>query len=105
PLAALPTVPREIDRTVHVEAVDTVANRFVKHALESWFGLVSDIRAALGKVATAADERGLREVEALELWITSHLNSPMFRDVGFLASFPADNQVLQKREGYRDVFR
>jgi hypothetical protein len=75
----------------------------VKHALEQWLGLVADVRVALGQ--SAADQRGLREAEGVENWITSHLITPMFRDVGVLTSFPAGNQVLQRREGYRDVFR
>ena len=104
-VVGLATIPRKIDRTIHVESLDTVPNRFVKHALERWLGLVIDVRTALGEVATAADMRGLREAETLEQWITAHLNTPKLRDVGVLTSFPAGNQVLQRREGYRDVFR
>ncbi len=105
PVTTLRTVPSEVDRTVHVESLDTVPNRFVKHALERWLSMVIDIRALLEGSAKASDRRGMREALALESWLSSRLNAPKLRDVGELSSFPAGNQVLQRREGYRDVFR
>ena len=33
------------------------------------------------------------------------LNQDLFKELGSLSRFPGDDQVLQRREGYRDVFR
>jgi hypothetical protein len=47
----------------------------------------------------------LREVDALIAQLDVVLGQPIMRAAGPLTQFPAANQVLQKREGYRDVMR
>jgi hypothetical protein len=48
-------------------------------------------------------KRGLREGQELALYLDTLIQVPVFRDVGRLISFPIANQVLQKKEGYREV--
>ncbi|MGD0949032.1 MAG: DUF2357 domain-containing protein [Candidatus Binatia bacterium] len=88
------------------ETLDTPANRFVRFALMRWRDTAADIGHYLTcENRSAPVARGLREVEALIRYLDSLLSEQLFREVGPLDRFPAGDQVLQKREGYRDLFR
>src|SRR5262249_255123 len=52
-----------------------------------------------------AIERGRREISGRLEQLDDLLTHELFKDLGPLTRFPADNQVLQRREGYRDIFR
>jgi hypothetical protein len=82
-----------------------VPNRFVKYALGRWRDVAGDVSDRLGDVDDAASLRGTKEVTALVDFFDGLLDAPLFADVGELDQFPAGNQVLQRREGYRDLFR
>jgi hypothetical protein len=47
----------------------------------------------------------MKEVDDLLDQLDAVLASELFREIGELSKFPADDQVLQKREGYRDIYR
>lgn len=103
PVPHLP-VRMTVERTV--ETLDTPENRFVQFALMQW----RDVAVTLGNALEAEREvdsvsRGLREVEALVEHLDELLSADLFREVGPLAHFPATSQVLQKRAGYREIFR
>jgi predicted component of viral defense system (DUF524 family) len=111
PCAALRTVPQRISDARSEETLDNVPNRFVRFALEEWRGLVASMLEALDaerRRAPAMSERarrGLREGGELADAIDELIRSPMFGEVGRLTSFPIGNQVLQKKDGYRDVLQ
>lgn len=87
-------------------ALDNAPNRFVKFALSRWRELLNVLDDALrGLVPSAVTERGTREIRVVADRLDSMLAEGLFREVGALNHFPADNQVLQKREGYRDVLQ
>lgn len=86
--------------------LDTVPNRFVKFALVQWQQVLGQLEEALSKPqGSPAMGRGLRELRSAQAEIEDLLRRELFVEVGQLDRFPTDNQVLQKREGYRDVFR
>lgn len=88
------------------ETLDTPENRFIKFALIHWREVMARIRGALMRQSlTAPVQRGLREVEGVLDQLDALLSEEMFREVGPLTHFPAHSQVLQKREGYRDILR
>ena len=100
------TVPRSLRVRRTAETRDNVPNRFVRFALERWRDVVSRIRDLLAVAPSSGPvERGLRECDALRDRLDAALGREVFRACGPLESFPAGNQVLQKREGYRDIFR
>lgn len=102
----LASVPRTLRVARPVETRDNIPNRFVRFALERWRGVVARIHELLlAEKATGPVERGRRECRALLDRLDDVLARELFRSCGRLVSFPAANQVLQKREGYRDVFR
>lgn len=101
----LSTLPQVVDNHRTVVTVDTVPNRFVKFALEQWRDVVAKIFGLLAsRSSNPAVERGLLEVQETLDQLDSILAEGLFRELEVIDSFPADNQVLHKREGYRDVF-
>lgn len=91
----------------HTDAThDTTPNRFVRFALERWRQVVADIDRGLAlESENPAVARGRREVARTLEQLDTALNQELFKDLGPLPRFPADDQVLQRRAGYRDVFR
>ncbi len=100
------SLPIHLDRRRTEATRDTTPNRFVRFALERWRQVVADIDHGLAACASNATvARGRREVVKTLEHLDSVLNHDLFKDLGPLTRFPADDQVLQRREGYRDVFR
>jgi predicted component of viral defense system (DUF524 family) len=98
------TLPRRVELTQLEETRDTPPNRFVKFALGRWQTLLQSLQGAIERVPdTPARFRGLREIQEALDYVDGMLGDPFFRDVGDLAYFPANNQVLLKREGYREI--
>jgi len=96
--SALDTLPLRLDAVRTEETLDTAENRFVAHALRRWLSLLDDLR---GRV----DARARVEVDTLADRLAAHLRHAVFADLGAMQRVPAESQVLQKREGYREVFR
>jgi uncharacterized protein len=104
---ALASMPTKLERNRHETTVDTAPNRFVKHALESWRALAQQLRSGLSGTETNPQSgpvrRGAQAAETVIEILDDVLGHPVFRDVGSLERFPASNQVLLKREGYRQL--
>ena len=106
PGGRIPTLPVLVDHQRTRTSADTAPNRFVKFALQRWRGILSEIADLLQRNPQGAPaRRGAREVEEVLRGLDAVLAADLFREVGELRRFPADDQVLQKREGYRDVYR
>jgi predicted component of viral defense system (DUF524 family) len=98
------TLPRRVELIQLEETRDTPPNRFVKFALGRWQTLLQSLRGAIERIPdTPVRFRGLREIQEALDYVDGMLGDPFFRDVGDLAFFPANNQVLLKREGYREL--
>jgi predicted component of viral defense system (DUF524 family) len=103
PLQSLPSA-LFVGRTE--ESLDTPENRFVRFVLERWQEILLLIMDGLRREQrTNPVVRGVREVEAMLSKIEEWLSAPLFDEVGRLRHLPANSQVLQKRSGYRDLFR
>ncbi|HEY8346163.1 MAG TPA: DUF2357 domain-containing protein, partial [Symbiobacteriaceae bacterium] len=100
------SLPARLEVVRTEETLDTPENRFIKFALETWRDFVEDVeQALLREDRNSPVERGLLEVRAVLQRLTELLSAPLFHEVGRLTYFPAGSQVLQKRAGYRDLFR
>ena len=102
----LSSVPLRLDVPLQHTTLDNEANRFVKFALAYWLDMVQRVRDGLEELPRRPSrDRGLREVrrtaEALEAWRSANA----FKDVSDLMRFPEGDQVLEKAEGYREVYR
>lgn len=98
------------DRTE--ETLDNAPNRFVKFALEQFRAVAEALLHELdewrpqdgSRLTPAPIERGKRQALDLIERLDDALRHPIFREVGRLDTFPASNQVLHKRAGYREIF-
>jgi predicted component of viral defense system (DUF524 family) len=100
------TIPHKLDRSQTEVSLDTTPNRFVKFALMRWRGVVSQISDILQqREDNPTRKRGTRETSQVLDELDAILSEELFREVGPLYRFPADDQVLQKREGYREILR
>jgi predicted component of viral defense system (DUF524 family) len=106
PVPALDTLPVTLHAERPDETLDTIPNRFIKFVLVHWLGLATGLRMALNTLPdVGARRRGLRESQAVINRLSAVLEEPLFTQIGSLTAFPVNNQVLQKREGYRDILR
>jgi uncharacterized protein len=84
---------------------DTNENRFVKYFLERILhrmdSLASVLKGAAGGFLNPDIQKGTEE---LGRKIGMFLNDPFWQDVGIMSFMPANSQVLQRREGYRQLF-
>jgi uncharacterized protein len=102
----LPSVPAQLKAVRTEETVDTPENRFVRFALTRWREVVTQLGDALDReLSSYPVQRGRREIRTLVDHLDSLLSEDLFREIGTLTYLPGGSQVLQKREGYRDVFR
>jgi len=103
-VASLPD-PLRVGRTE--ETLDTEPNRFVSFALRRWRNLAQRLLDILQPHAAMSGPvtRGIDAAEQVIALLDSALNAPLFHEVGEIRSFPSGNQVLQKRAGYRELFR
>lgn len=85
---------------------DTPENRFVKFFLEDLQRRLKHIADTFGqgKGCYLHPELG-EEVARLRLAVRSGLEHPLWREVGRLRMVPSGSMVLQRQEGYRQLFR
>jgi len=96
-------LPHKISQTSYYDILDTPENRFVKYFLEIIENLIDKMVIYMEKNdirGYPADKTG----EYQEI-IRDYLLDNWLDDVGELEYFPSNSQVLQKREGYRDILR
>lgn len=86
--------------------VDTNENRFMKHLLQSVQRRLHELAKALeGKGGGYLNPDIETSLEKMERGLTLFLSDPFWSDVGAMRFIPAGSQVLQRRDGYRQLFR
>lgn len=84
------------------ETKDTRENRYVKSFLEDLFQIIDDLQRRL---KDGGNDLSAREAVQWRERIADWLSDPVWREVGPLTYFPSNSQVLQRREGYKDVLQ
>jgi len=100
PMHSLP-VRLLIERTE--ETLDTIPNRFVRFVLERWRGLAVQALYGAEQLKGAPLRRGVHQARRTIDRLDELLGQPFFREVSGLSTYPGDNQVLLRREGYRQI--
>lgn len=90
--------PLEIEESVHMDTIDIAENRFLKYFLENIYELIEKM--------LASSKEGYIKDKLLFFndLILTYLTNNIFRDISSLDFIPYNSQVLQKKEGYRDIF-
>lgn len=105
PLAAtVPSLPERISLYRNVQTEDTPENRFVKFALQGFSGFLALMRQRLD-AAGANDARLRQELVVLSGQLDRTLNADVFRGVSPPDMLPLGSPVLQRKEGYREVYQ
>jgi predicted component of viral defense system (DUF524 family) len=94
-------VPDEVMEERKFDSLDTPPNRFVRFALES-FSEVCDQVLGCSRMEYGT---AYNEAAAMRELLCGFLGSDLFADVGALRRIPYESQVLQKREGYRQILQ
>lgn len=103
-VATVPSLPQRILLYRNVQTEDTPENRFVKFALQSFSGFLALMRRRLD-VAGPNDARLRHELALLIRQLESVLNADVFRGVSPPDMLPLGSPVLQRKEGYREIYQ
>lgn len=97
-------VPQMISVTQKHDSIDTPANRFVKYALEKFDTVCLELMRSLNSTDGKKQAECLSEANAIHNMLNEIFNDGFFDEIGKLDIMPQNNQVLQKREGYSQIF-
>ncbi len=92
-------LPKQVRTIRHQETVDNPENRFIKHVLNIFLSFCADIEQRAGSGRTARE--AARIVQRME----EYLDHALFRSVESPVTLKLNSPVLQRREGYRELFR
>lgn len=100
------SLPMYLNNTHRVETVDTPENRFIKYVLSFFRKKLMTYKETIDAANVdlsryAIDVDLTTAIERLNGW----LSHQWFREIGTLTSMPSGSMVLQRREGYREIFR
>jgi predicted component of viral defense system (DUF524 family) len=93
--------PQELPKHSVSESLDTKENRYVKSFLTNLSVLVQNLA---DKLREAGKKGVVGEVEEWEDTLTDLLARDFWREVGQMTYFPSNSQLLQRKEGYRQIF-
>lgn len=106
PLAKIiPSLPERILLHRNAQTEDTPENRFVRFALQTFSGFLNRMRLKLEEIGSATDTRLKAEIAALENQLETALAVDVFRSVSDPDMLPLGSPVLQRKEGYREVYQ
>lgn len=92
-------IPDNINHDYFEDTLDTPENRLLKYFLESVDKLIFDL------VNKAEEGQVLDKLLKFQEMIQNYLSDRWLRDVGNLDYIPMNSQVMQKKEGYREIFK
>ena len=92
-------LPYDIHQIKHEESIDTPENQFFKYFLEMLQNLVEKMLVN-SKKGYVQDKLNFYKEE-----ISYYLSAKFFNHISTLDYVPFNSQVLQKKEGYRDIFQ
>jgi len=103
--AAMKTIPDSIEVYDKRDTVDTMENRFVKYALNTFLQTLEDLLERLPTTGNTTYP-GLRsEIDGLVNYLEETTTHNVFKEVCLPVFLPLNSPVLQRKEGYRQVLR
>lgn len=96
----LDRIPRKLNCMAKSSTVDTPENRFIKHALNTFLSICTEV-----SLKSRSNARLCNEATQLAKVMEQYLSNPIFRDIAVPRIIPLNSPVLQRKEGYREVFR
>ena len=97
-------VPQMVSIGRKFDKLDTPANRFIKFALKKFNSICNNLIQALEGDGCLSQIECIEEARAIHDIIEDIFEDSFFDEVGSMDVMPQNNQVLQKREGYSQIF-
>lgn len=94
------SIPARVTSKEKILTLDTPENRFIKHALSTFQAICNDVQERGSSIPRLCSEAG-----ALARRLDQWLSNSLFKEVTRPRSIPLNSPVLQRKEGYREVFR
>lgn len=92
-------IPDCINQDFYEDTLDTPENRLLKYFLESVDKLIFDL-------ISKANEGNIKDkLRIFQEKIQNYLSDRWLMDIGHLKYVPMNSQVMQKKEGYREIFK
>ena len=92
-------IPREIEQTKHEDIIDIPENRFFKYFLEL-------IRDLIEKLLENSKEGYINDkLLSFREEVEYYLSNKFFNHISTMEYVPFNSQILQKKEGYREIFQ
>ena len=92
-------VPLRINETKYIDDIDVPENRFFKNFLESIENLINEL------LKNAPDSYIKDKLLTYKETISAYLSQRFFKDISMMDYVPLNSQLLQKKEGYRDILQ
>lgn len=109
------SLPERITVYGRSQSDDTNENQFVKFVLQNYITFLRSMYKRLDEIDEEKLKRGLKKSEvdarlkshisSLEAKLLNTLDADVFRSLSDLTMLPASSPVLQRKEGYREVFQ
>lgn len=96
--------PSEVAVTRKYDSLNTPANRFIKFAFLQFLEICEELINATTLKDRENQVECIHEAKQISELIDDILQDSFFDDVSELREMPQNNQVLQKREGYSQIF-
>ena len=90
-------IPLSVNETKYEDTIDVSENRFYKYFLELISDLIDDLLTKINE-GYAYDK-----LEVYKQELNYYLSQRYFKEISRLDHIPLNSQVLQKKEGYRDI--
>ena len=97
-------LPQTVAVTRKFDRMDTPTNRFIKFALHKFDAVCAGLISALNSEGQSMQSECLEEAKAIHKSLENIFRDSFFDEVGDLDIMPQNNQILQKREGYSQIF-
>lgn len=96
----LDSVPRTIEVEYKRDTIDNQENQFVKFVLRTFSNFCAELKSFKN-----ASERLKAEADLTIEQLSSHLENQFFRQISMPTLMNMNSPVLQRKEGYREVFQ
>lgn len=97
-------MPQEVAVARKYDSLDTPANRFIKFAFQKFDNVCVALTEKLDKAGQSKQAECYEEAKSIHNQLEDIFRDSFFDDLGNLDIMPQNNQVLQKREGYSQIF-
>tara|TARA_R100000935_G_scaffold58341_1_gene94976 strand:+ start:4274 stop:6529 length:2256 start_codon:yes stop_codon:yes gene_type:complete len=98
--SGIDSIAIKIGTTINEETTDTPENRFIKYVLESFLFFCEEIQ-----LKSKNGSRLHKEAQSVSNKLEAHLQHNLFKEVSRSTTIKLNSPILQKKAGYREVFK